>query len=151
MTTAAAQAVFEEQLRALVAGGIDVVLIETMSDLSEVEAAVAAAPTVAPELPIIATLSFDTNLHSMMGVSPGEAVNTLGAIGVDAVGANCGRGPVEMEAIAPSWSRRGRTACCSSPSPTPGCRSWSATTSSTTPRRRSWPSTRSTCTTWGST
>jgi 5-methyltetrahydrofolate--homocysteine methyltransferase len=95
-----AREVFEEQLRALVAGGIDVVLIETMSDLSEVEAAVAAARNVAPDLPIITTLSFDTNLHSMMGVSPAQAVTTLGALGVDAVGANCGRGPSEMEAIA---------------------------------------------------
>jgi 5-methyltetrahydrofolate--homocysteine methyltransferase len=100
MTQAEAQDVFEEQLRALLEGGIDVVLIETMSDLSEVEAAVAAARRVAPDLPNITTLSFDTNLHSMMGVSPGQAVRTLGALGVDAVGANCGRGPVEMEAIA---------------------------------------------------
>ena len=100
MTVDEAQAIFEEQLRALVAGGIDVVLIETMSDLNEVEAAVAAARAVAPGLPIIATLSFDTNLHSMMGVSPRQAVERLGALGVDAVGANCGRGPAEMETIA---------------------------------------------------
>jgi 5-methyltetrahydrofolate--homocysteine methyltransferase len=100
LTPDEARAVFEEQLRGLVAGGIDVVLIETMSDLGEVEAAVAAARSVAPELPIIATLSFDTNLHSMMGVSPGRAVEALSALGVDAVGANCGRGPSEMETIA---------------------------------------------------
>jgi 5-methyltetrahydrofolate--homocysteine methyltransferase len=100
MTHDEAREVFEEQLRALVEGGIDVVLIETMSDLSEVEAAVAAARNVAPDLPIITTLSFDTNLHSMMGVSPAKAVTTLGALGVDAVGANCGRGPQEMETIA---------------------------------------------------
>jgi 5-methyltetrahydrofolate--homocysteine methyltransferase len=100
MTHDEAREVFEEQLRALVEGGIDVVLIETMSDLSEVEAAVAAARNVAPDLPIITTLSFDTNLHSMMGVSPAKAVTTLGALGVDAVGANCGRGPEEMETIA---------------------------------------------------
>ena len=100
MTPDEAREIFEEQLRALVSGGIDVVLIETMSDLAEVEAAVAAARNVAPDLPIITTLSFDTNLHSMMGVSPAQAVTTLGALGVDAVGANCGRGPGEMEAIA---------------------------------------------------
>jgi 5-methyltetrahydrofolate--homocysteine methyltransferase len=100
MTAAEAQSVFEEQLRPLVEVGIDVAIIETMSDLSEVEAAVAAVRAVAPDLPIVATLSFDTNLHSMMGVSPRQAVERLGALGVDAVGANCGRGPVEMEAIA---------------------------------------------------
>jgi 5-methyltetrahydrofolate--homocysteine methyltransferase len=97
---AEAQALFEEQLRGLVAGGIDLVIIETMSDLGEVLAAVDAARAVAPDLPILATLSFDTNLRTMMGVSPALAVRTLSAAGVEAVGANCGRGPEEMELIA---------------------------------------------------
>lgn len=95
-----ARSIFAEQLGGLLAGGIDLVLVETMSDLSEVEAAVAAARVVAPDLPIVTTLSFDTNLRTMMGVSPATAVHSLGAQGVDAVGANCGRGPEEMEAIA---------------------------------------------------
>jgi 5-methyltetrahydrofolate--homocysteine methyltransferase len=94
-----ATALFEAQLRGLVAGGIDLVLIETMSDLAEVKAAVAAAEKVAPELPIIAMLSFDTNLHTMMGVSPEQAVTELAETSVDAVGANCGRGLAELEAI----------------------------------------------------
>jgi 5-methyltetrahydrofolate--homocysteine methyltransferase len=100
MDAAEAQAIFEEQLLGLRDGGIDLVLIETMSDLAEVEAAVAAARSVVPDLPIIATMSFDTNLRSMMGVTPAAAVTTLAAAGVDAVGANCGRGPTEMEVIA---------------------------------------------------
>ena len=100
MTPAQAQELFEEQLRGLAEGGIDLVLIETMSDLGEVGAAVAAARAVVPELPVVATLSFDTNLRTMMGVRPGDAVTTLAAQGVDAVGANCGRGPEEMADIA---------------------------------------------------
>jgi len=100
MDAAEAQAIFEEQLVGLRDGGIDVVLIETMSDLAEVEAAVAAAQAVVPDLPVIATLSFDTNLHTMMGVRPAAAVAALAAAGVDAVGANCGRGPQEMSQIA---------------------------------------------------
>jgi 5-methyltetrahydrofolate--homocysteine methyltransferase len=100
MTSADAQALFEEQLRGLADGGIDVVLIETMSDLGEVQAAVAAARSVVPDLPVIATMSFDTNLRTMMGVRPGDAVTTLAEAGVDAVGANCGRGPEEMAVIA---------------------------------------------------
>jgi 5-methyltetrahydrofolate--homocysteine methyltransferase len=100
MDGAEAEEIFAEQLRGLRDGGIDVVLIETMSDLAEVEAAVRAAGAVVPDLPIIATLSFDTNLRSMMGVRPAQAVTSLAALGVDAVGANCGRGPEEMEAIA---------------------------------------------------
>jgi len=100
MDAAEAQAIFEEQLVGLRDGGIDVVLIETMSDLAEVEAAVAAARAVVPDLPVIATLSFDTNLHTMMGVRPAAAVAALASAGVDAVGANCGRGPQEMSQIA---------------------------------------------------
>lgn len=95
-----AQVFFEEQLVGLRDGGIDLVLIETMSDLAEVEAAVAAARAVVPGAPIIATMSFDTNLRTMMGVRPADAVRHLAAAGLDAVGANCGRGPGEMATIA---------------------------------------------------
>lgn len=100
MEPAEAQALFEEQLAGLRDGGIDVVLVETMSDLAEVLAAVAAARTVVPDVPVITTLSFDTNLRTMMGVRPEDAVAALAEAGADAVGANCGRGPGEMEAIA---------------------------------------------------
>ena len=99
LTPDEAQVVFEEQIAGLVEGGIDLVLIETMSDLEEVGAAVRAARAVAPELPIVVTLSFDTKLRTMMGVNPAMAVSEIGAMGVDAVGANCGRGPSEMQVI----------------------------------------------------
>jgi 5-methyltetrahydrofolate--homocysteine methyltransferase len=95
-----AEEYFAEQLTGLRDGGIDVVLIETMSDVAEVQAAVAAAREVVPEAPVIATMSFDTNLRTMMGVRPADAVRELAVAGVDAVGANCGRGPEEMASIA---------------------------------------------------
>ncbi len=100
LTPAGAQAIFAEQIRALVDGGIDAILIETMSDLAEVEAAVNACKEVAPELPIITTMSFDTNLRTMMGVKPAAAVKHLSAIGVRIIGANCGRGVDEIRQIA---------------------------------------------------
>jgi 5-methyltetrahydrofolate--homocysteine methyltransferase len=95
-----AEELFAEQLRGLVAGGIDLVLIETLSDVGEAEAALAAARKVAPGLPVAVTMSFDTNLRTMMGVRPADAVTQLAAAGAEAVGANCGRGPAEMEIIA---------------------------------------------------
>ena len=100
LTGEEAQALFAEQLTALVEGGIDLVLVETLSDLGEADAALAAAREVAPGLPVVVTMSFDTNLRTMMGVRPGDAVAHLAAAGADAVGANCGRGPAEMEIIA---------------------------------------------------
>ncbi len=100
LTMESAQEIFEEQIRGLVTGGVDAILIETMSDLSEVEAAVNAVHAVAPGLPIIATMSFDTNLRTMMGVKPAQAVAHLSSLGVRIIGANCGRGVDEMRAIA---------------------------------------------------
>ena len=100
LTLESGKDLFAAQIRALVAGGVDAILIETMSDLSEVEAAVLAAKEVAPELPIIVTLSFDTNLRTMMGVKPAMAVQQLSALGVRIIGANCGRGTDEMSQIA---------------------------------------------------
>jgi 5-methyltetrahydrofolate--homocysteine methyltransferase len=100
LTPETAQALFEEQIRGLVAGGADAILIETMSDLGEVGAAVEAAKAVAPDLPILATMSFDTNLRTMMGVKPSQAVEAISAMGVPIVGANCGRGADEMRVIA---------------------------------------------------
>ena len=91
---------FAEQIKGLVAGGVDAILIETMSDLEEVRAAVAAAHQVAPGLPVVATLSFDTNLRTMMGVKPAVAVTTIADMGVRLIGANCGRGTDEMQVIA---------------------------------------------------
>jgi 5-methyltetrahydrofolate--homocysteine methyltransferase len=100
LTPESAQELFAEQIRGLVAGGADAILIETMSDLQEVEAAVNAAKAEAPGLPILATMSFDTNLRTMMGIKPGQAVEAISAMGVSIIGANCGRGVDEMRTIA---------------------------------------------------
>ena len=100
LTTDDAVALFSEQISGLAAGGADAILIETMSDLAEVEAAVKAAKSVAPELPVFVTLSFDTNLRTMMGVRPSDAVVAISAMGAHVVGANCGRGVDEMRVIA---------------------------------------------------
>ncbi|MFM1967037.1 MAG: hypothetical protein RL134_2762 [Actinomycetota bacterium] len=107
LTVDSAAEIFGEQIRGLVAGGVDGILIETMSDLTEVEAAVTAARKEAPGLPVFATLSFDTNLRTMMGVSPAMAVQAISDMGVDVVGANCGRGLDEMRIIAAQLAEAG--------------------------------------------
>lgn len=100
LTHESAKEIFAQQIKGLVDGGVDAILIETMSDLEEVRAAVAAANEVAPGMPVVATLSFDTNLRTMMGVKPSAAITEIGAMGVRLVGANCGRGTDEMRVIA---------------------------------------------------
>lgn len=99
MTYDAAVAAFAEQAVALAEGGVDAIQIETMSDLNEAKAAVEGARQ-ATDLPILVTMSFDTHGRTMMGVKPAEAAKELWAMGVDAVGANCGRTLSEnLEAI----------------------------------------------------
>jgi 5-methyltetrahydrofolate--homocysteine methyltransferase len=90
---------FEEQAGALAAGGADVIWIETMSDLEEVRAAVEGARQAAPDLPLVTTMTFDTNMHTMMGVSPEKAVETLQGFGVLALGGNCGNGVDELVTV----------------------------------------------------
>ncbi len=88
--------VFREQAASLVAGGVDLIWIETMSDLNEIKAAIEGVRRAAPGIALITTMTFDTRGHTMMGVSPEQAVEALVAWGADAVGGNCGNGPDEL-------------------------------------------------------
>lgn len=94
-----AVAIFAEQAGALVAGGVDVLWIETMSDLEEVRAAVTGSRQVALDMPIVATMTFDTKGRTMMGVKPEQAQSALADMGVIALGGNCGNGPDEIEGV----------------------------------------------------
>ena len=100
------QAMFAEQVAALAEGGADVILVETMSDLAEVQAAVGAAAEVAPALPVAATLTFDTHGHTMMGVSPEQAAESLATLGARIVGGNCGNGPHEIGPVMSQMAER---------------------------------------------
>jgi 5-methyltetrahydrofolate--homocysteine methyltransferase len=99
LTYDAAVAGFAAQAAGLAAGSVDVLWVETMSDLNEVRAAVAGAHQAAPELPIVATMTFDTRGFTMMGVSPAQAVAALAELGLAAIGGNCGNGPDEIEGV----------------------------------------------------
>ncbi len=99
MTFEQAKVALAEQAQALAAGGVDVLWVETMSHLDEVRAAVEGAHSVS-DLPITATLSFDTNGRTMMGVTATEAIETMRDWNLAAIGANCGNNlPHTMAAI----------------------------------------------------
>ncbi|MEZ4611801.1 MAG: homocysteine S-methyltransferase family protein [Caldilineaceae bacterium] len=75
-------------------------LIETMSHLQRGGRRPSTARRIAPErYAIAATMSFDTNYHTMMGVSPRDAVRQLADWGIRFAGANCGNGPGEIEVV----------------------------------------------------
>lgn len=94
LSSSEAVSVFREQAEALAEGGVDFFMVETMYDLGEARAALEGAS--ATGLPVVCTMSFDTHLHTMMGVGPSRAVEELRSAGAVAVGANCGVGPGEM-------------------------------------------------------
>ena len=97
MSYEAAVAAFAEQARGLNDGGADCLWVETMSDINEVRAAVKGARSVS-ELPIVATMSFDTNGRTMMGHSPTEVADALAELELLAFGANCGNNLPDTEA-----------------------------------------------------
>ena len=99
MTHDEARELFAEQAAALVAGGADILLVETLSDLGEARAAVDGCRQAAPEVPVAVTMTFDVKRHTMMGVSPQQALDEISAMGVELVGANCGSGPAEIEDV----------------------------------------------------
>lgn len=90
---------FAEQAAALVEGGVDVIWIETMSALEEIHAAIEGVRRVAPGLPLLTTMTFDTRGRTMMGVTPEQAASALVGWGADAIGGNCGNGPGEVETV----------------------------------------------------
>jgi 5-methyltetrahydrofolate--homocysteine methyltransferase len=82
--------VFAEQAQALAEGGVDGILIETMSDLNEMRAAVEGVRHVT-DLPLLTTMSFDTKGRTMMGIKPEDAATALAELEVTVMGVNCGR------------------------------------------------------------
>jgi 5-methyltetrahydrofolate--homocysteine methyltransferase len=87
------EAEFTTQARALVEGGVDALIIETMSAVDELRIAIHAARAAGAPL-VIASMAFDRvpngNLRTMMGVSPEQAAKASVEAGADIVGANCG-------------------------------------------------------------
>jgi methionine synthase I (cobalamin-dependent) len=87
---------FAEQAMALKDGGVDVLWIETMSSEDELRAAVEGASQAG--LPIVTTMSFDTNGRTMMGITPAAFGSLAAALPTQpvAIGANCGVGASEL-------------------------------------------------------
>ena len=88
-----AQAIFRQQLTALKAGGADCFILETFSDLAELEQAVLAARSVDDGMPIIAQATVGPDLTTSFGASPEDIARELDRLDVDVIGLNCSVGP----------------------------------------------------------
>ncbi|MCX8122778.1 MAG: homocysteine S-methyltransferase family protein [Spirochaetes bacterium] len=83
---------FKRQITGLVAGGVDCIAIETMTDLQEARLALLAAKDVT-DIPVICSMTFESNGKTVTGTDIITALATLSQMGADVVGANCSMGP----------------------------------------------------------
>ncbi len=105
--TATPQSLLEQfavQIRALVEGGVDAIIVETMISPEEAILAARAAKSVLQSLPVIVNLTYEPTPHgprTMMGTSPERFVKMLADqnISVDGVGTNCGTGADDMVSV----------------------------------------------------
>lgn len=92
----AAREVFSEQIGALAQAGVDLILIETMSDVFEVVEAIQAARLAAPELPVVASMTFTRDDRTLLGDDPVKIAHEMAAAGADVIGVNCSGGPAQL-------------------------------------------------------
>lgn len=83
-------AAYKQQAALLAQAGVDLLVIETQFDINEAKAAVMAVRSVS-DLPLVCSVSFDRGKRTMMGVSPAQVAQEIGALAVDLLGINCGR------------------------------------------------------------
>ncbi|SCM70748.1 Homocysteine S-methyltransferase [uncultured Desulfovibrio sp.] len=88
---------FAQQIRGLVAGGVDLIFIETQFDLAEARAAVVAARQEC-DLPVMVSMTFEQGV-SLTGSTPTIFAETMQNMGVDVVGTNCSLGPEQMKPV----------------------------------------------------
>jgi len=85
---------FDIQAKTLVDAGVDALIVESMTALDEIKLAVEAATDAAGDLPVFASMSFETaggDFKTMMGVDVKSFVSAIAALGVDVIGFNCGK------------------------------------------------------------
>jgi 5-methyltetrahydrofolate--homocysteine methyltransferase len=100
---------FERQIRTLIDAGVDIICVETMTDLAEATLAVKAAKTLRAALPVMATMTFDPTprgFFTVMGTSVEQAAQGLENAGADIIGSNCGNGIENMIKIAREFKSR---------------------------------------------
>ena len=91
-----AREAFSEQIAALAAAGVDLLIIETMPTLNEAHEALKAAQETAPDLPVLVMVTVDDDSNCLDGSSPAQAAALLTEWGAGAIGVNCSTGPATV-------------------------------------------------------
>jgi methionine synthase / methylenetetrahydrofolate reductase(NADPH) len=90
-----ARQAFKEQISALVEEGVDLLMMETMSDVYEAGEAISAAREVC-DLPVVASMTFTRDDRTLLGDSPAQVAQAICDYGADVVGINCSGGPAQI-------------------------------------------------------
>lgn len=90
-----AREAFAEQIRALADAGVDLIVIETFSDLYEIREAIKAAKETCA-LPVVASVTFTRDDRTLLGDEPMKVARTLRDAGADVIGVNCSGGPAQL-------------------------------------------------------
>ncbi len=99
---------FARQMKALIGGGVDMICIETMTDLAEAKLAIKAARSISSSIPVAATMTFDSTprgFFTIMGTTIERAAVELIEAGADIIGSNCGNGIENMIKIASEFKK----------------------------------------------
>lgn len=95
-----AVATYEEQARALIDAGVDLIVLETFRQLSMLEAAITAVRRASKDVPVVASFAFKRKHHYYVGSTPEEVVRAASTWPIDVLGLNCVLGPHEMLEVA---------------------------------------------------
>lgn len=87
---------YREQAAALAEGGVDLLIVETQTDLREMEQALAAARAGAPTHAVVVSATFTKDDRTLLGSTPSQVAERLVELDADAIGANCGEGPAQL-------------------------------------------------------
>ena len=90
-----AREAFAEQIRALAEAGVDLIVIETFSDLYEIREAIKASKATC-DLPVVASVTFTRDDRTLLGDEPMKVARTLRDAGADVIGVNCSGGPAQL-------------------------------------------------------
>lgn len=97
--------ILREQIAALAEGEVDLLMLETFSDVDELADAVLAARALVPDLPLVAQVVFGESQTTRFGLTPEQVAQHLDGLPVDVIGANCGVGPAVLTEVAGRLAR----------------------------------------------
>ncbi|HUP27691.1 MAG TPA: bifunctional homocysteine S-methyltransferase/methylenetetrahydrofolate reductase, partial [Chloroflexia bacterium] len=111
---AEARSIFREQIEALLEGGVDLLILETIGDLEEMRQALLAAREVC-DLPVVAQMTFAEDGRTQVGNTPAEVALALEQLGADVIGANCSTGPQRMARVIAEMAANAKTPLSAQP------------------------------------